>query len=117
MLSLDFILHTLNSIQRKWVYLEPIFARGTSSCKKRYVSFDCLLLSQSYDTFICIGPVSNRIPISFAVILSGALPNEESRFRRVDESFRDIMTTIGRDPKLFYLADDSYFPKLPDTLR
>jgi dynein heavy chain 2 len=25
---LDFVLHTLNSIQRKWVYLEPIFSRG-----------------------------------------------------------------------------------------
>ena len=28
MSTLDFILHTLNSIQRKWVYLEPIFGRG-----------------------------------------------------------------------------------------
>lgn len=26
--ALDFILQTLNSIQRKWVYLEPIFGRG-----------------------------------------------------------------------------------------
>lgn len=25
---LDFVLHTLNAIQRKWVYLEPIFSRG-----------------------------------------------------------------------------------------
>jgi hypothetical protein len=25
---LDFVLHTLNAIQRKWVYLEPIFGRG-----------------------------------------------------------------------------------------
>ena len=28
MSTLDFVLHTLNSIQRKWVYLEPIFGRG-----------------------------------------------------------------------------------------
>jgi len=26
---LDEVLHQLNSIQRKWVYLEPIFARGS----------------------------------------------------------------------------------------
>jgi len=29
MSKLDFILHGLNDIQRKWVYLEPIFARGS----------------------------------------------------------------------------------------
>jgi dynein heavy chain 2 len=29
MTSLDFILHTLNNIQRKWIYLEPIFGRGS----------------------------------------------------------------------------------------
>jgi dynein heavy chain 2 len=65
---LDFVLHTLNSIQRKWVYLEPIFGRG-------------------------------------------ALPSEEGRFRRIDEGFTDIMNTVARDPKLFYLADEqvSYF--------
>lgn len=28
MTVLDFVLHTTNSIQRKWVYLEPIFSRG-----------------------------------------------------------------------------------------
>lgn len=27
--TLDFVLHTLNQIQRKWVYLEPIFGRGS----------------------------------------------------------------------------------------
>lgn len=42
MLSLDFILHTLNSIQRKWVYLEPIFARGTLSYNK-----------DMYDSIVC----------------------------------------------------------------
>jgi len=26
--DLDFILQNLNQIQRKWVYLEPIFGRG-----------------------------------------------------------------------------------------
>ena len=74
MTALDYILHTLNAIQRKWVYLEPIFARG-------------------------------------------ALPAEESRFRRVDEGFKDIVNTVVKDPKLFYLADEQYFPKLSDNLR
>ncbi|NDD92845.1 hypothetical protein EBZ37_12245, partial [bacterium] len=74
MSTLDFVLHTLNSIQRKWVYLEPIFGRG-------------------------------------------ALPAEEARFRRVDEDFTDIMTSVMRDPKLFYLADNQLFPHLSDKLR
>lgn len=71
---LDFVLHTLNSIQRKWVYLEPIFGRG-------------------------------------------ALPSEEARFRRVDEDFTDIIISVSRDPKLFYLADEQLFPHLSDKLR
>ena len=74
MSTLDFALHTLNSIQRKWVYLEPIFGRG-------------------------------------------ALPAEEQRFRRVNEDFTDIMTSVMRDPKLFYLADEQLFPQLSDKLR
>ena len=71
---LDFVLHTLNSIQRKWVYLEPIFGRG-------------------------------------------ALPSEESRFKRVDEELTDIMAIVVRDPKLFTLADEQAFPHLSDKLR
>jgi dynein heavy chain 2 len=51
------------------------------------------------------------------IFARGALPSEESRFRRVDESFKDIMLTIIKDPKLFYLADESYFPKLTDNCR
>ncbi len=71
---LDVVLHTLNSIQRKWVYLEPIFGRG-------------------------------------------ALPSEEARFKRVDEDFTDIMQSVDREPKLFYLADAQIFPGLPDRLK
>ena len=71
---LDFVLHTLNSIQRKWVYLEPIFGRG-------------------------------------------ALPSEEGRFRRIDEGFTDIMNSVARDPKLFYLADEQMHPHISDSLR
>jgi dynein heavy chain 2, cytosolic len=74
MSTLDFVLHTLNSIQRKWVYLEPIFGRG-------------------------------------------ALPSEEGRFRRINETFTDIMSSVARDPKLFYLADEQMHPHLSDTLR
>ena len=74
MSTLDFVLHTLNSIQRKWVYLEPIFGRG-------------------------------------------ALPSEEGRFRRIDEGFTDIMNSVARDPKLFYLADEQLHPHLSDNLR
>jgi dynein heavy chain 2 len=72
--TLDSVLQTLNSIQRKWLYLEPIFGRG-------------------------------------------ALPSEKERFRRVDEQFSDIMTSVSSDPKLFNLADERMFPKLADKLR
>ena len=74
MTVIDFVLQTLNLIQRKWVYLEPIFGRG-------------------------------------------ALPSEEARFKRVDEDFSDIMVSFSREPKLFYFADEQFFPHLSDKLK
>lgn len=71
--ALDEYLHLLNQIQRKWVYLEPIFGRG-------------------------------------------ALPQEQGRFKRVDEEFRDIMAKVQMDPKVFNLADESIFPRMRDIL-
>ncbi|XP_068037518.1 cytoplasmic dynein 2 heavy chain 1 isoform X5 [Anomalospiza imberbis] len=55
--DLDEYLQNLNQIQRKWVYLEPIFGRG-------------------------------------------ALPKEQSRFNRVDENFRSIMSDIKSDNRI-----------------
>ncbi|KAL3666923.1 hypothetical protein V7S43_007870 [Phytophthora oleae] len=73
MSTLDQVLTQLNIIQRKWVFLEPIFSKG-------------------------------------------ALPSEQSRFRRVDEEFTDIMGAVERDPKLFNLADELMFPQLVERL-
>lgn len=70
---LDQALTQLNVIQRKWVFLEPIFSKG-------------------------------------------ALPSEQSRFRKVDDQFTEIMKTVERDPKLFNLTDDMLFPQLVDNL-
>ena len=50
--DLDVWLTDLNLIQRKWVYLEPIFSRG-------------------------------------------ALPNEQSRFKKIDDEFRNIVITLN----------------------
>ncbi|KAG8523219.1 Cytoplasmic dynein 2 heavy chain 1, partial [Galemys pyrenaicus] len=69
--ELDEYLQNLNHIQRKWVYLEPIFGRG-------------------------------------------ALPKEQTRFNRVDEDFRSIMTDIKKDnrekrsafPRFYFIGDD-----------
>uniref|UniRef100_H3AMW9 Uncharacterized protein n=1 Tax=Latimeria chalumnae TaxID=7897 RepID=H3AMW9_LATCH len=55
--ELDEYLQNLNQIQRKWVYLEPIFGRG-------------------------------------------ALPREQTRFKRVDEDFRSIMSDVQRDNRV-----------------
>jgi dynein heavy chain 2 len=66
----DEYLSRLNIIQRKWVYLEPIFMRG-------------------------------------------ALPQEQGRFRRVDEEYRGIMLGIGANPKVVSLCE---IPGLKDTL-
>eukprot|EP00899_Mesostigma_viride_P029629 jgi/Mesvir1/9851/Mv22388-RA.1 len=63
-------LHHLNTIQRKWVYLEPIFGRG-------------------------------------------ALPQEQARFKRVDDEFRNLMGGIRRDPLVVSFAE---IPRLLDTL-
>uniref|UniRef100_K3WM96 AAA+ ATPase domain-containing protein n=1 Tax=Globisporangium ultimum (strain ATCC 200006 / CBS 805.95 / DAOM BR144) TaxID=431595 RepID=K3WM96_GLOUD len=70
---LDQALTQLNIIQRKWVFLEPIFSKG-------------------------------------------ALPSEQSRFRRVDDNFTEIMLNIERDPKLFNLTDEMVFPQLVERL-
>ncbi|XP_037796301.1 LOW QUALITY PROTEIN: cytoplasmic dynein 2 heavy chain 1-like [Penaeus monodon] len=59
--DLDEYLTNLNQIQRKWVYLEPIFGRG-------------------------------------------ALPNEQGRFRRVDDDFKAIMADVARDNKVVSLC-------------
>ncbi|KAF1791084.1 P-loop containing nucleoside triphosphate hydrolase [Phytophthora cactorum] len=71
--EVEAMLTHLNIIQRKWVFLEPIFSKG-------------------------------------------ALPSEQSRFRRVDEEFTDIMGSVERDPKLFNLADELMFPQLVERL-
>ena len=68
--TLDVCLHTLNSIQRKWVYLEPIFERG-------------------------------------------ALPQEQRRFKGVDDEFRGIMLSVGDDPRVFSLLR---VPQLAENL-
>ena len=62
--DLDEYLHNLNQIQRRWVYLEPIFGRG-------------------------------------------ALPNEQARFKRVDEEFRSIMEDVAKDDRVLSLANNS----------
>ncbi|XP_069942834.1 cytoplasmic dynein 2 heavy chain 1 isoform X1 [Cherax quadricarinatus] len=59
--DLDEYLTNLNQIQRKWVYLEPIFGRG-------------------------------------------ALPNEQGRFRRVDDDFKSIMSDVAKDNKVVSLC-------------
>ncbi|CAD8135851.1 unnamed protein product [Paramecium octaurelia] len=68
--GIDEYLSKLQIIQRKWVYLEPIFVRG-------------------------------------------ALPQEQARFRRLDEDFRNIMLGIQRDQKVVSLCS---IPGIKDTL-
>lgn len=71
---LDECCQDLNGVQRRWVYLEPIFGRG-------------------------------------------ALPAEQPRFRRVDDDFRSVMSSVSTDPCVFQLADSSAFPGLRDRLK
>ncbi len=68
--GIDEYLSRLNVIQRKWVYLEPIFGRG-------------------------------------------ALPQEQGRFRRLDDDFRGIMLGLEGDPKVVSLCA---VPGIRDTL-
>ena len=55
--NLDEWLTNLNLIQRKWVYLDPIFSRG-------------------------------------------ALPSEQSRFKKIDDEFRNILTTLDTNKRV-----------------
>lgn len=68
--GLDEYLLKLNQIQRKWVYLEPVFGRG-------------------------------------------ALPQEQPRFRRIDDEFRGIITQLNREAQVVTLA---LIPNVADTL-
>lgn len=54
-------LERLNQIQRKWVYLEPIFMRG-------------------------------------------ALPEQQGRWKRLDEDYRNIMINIGKEKRVIELC-------------
>lgn len=76
---LDECLHILNQIQRKFVYLEPIFSRGNAL---RGVLF----WRDGLGGFL------------------GALPKEQGRFRGVDKEFRDIMAEIASNPRLVIFA-------------
>eukprot|EP01049_Picozoa_sp_SAG25_P002666 SAG25_NODE_143_length_14049_cov_6.050817_1_plen_2680_part_10 len=69
--TLDAALLLLNPIQRKWVYLEPIFGRG-------------------------------------------ALPQEQQRFRRIDQDFKGIMSSIFSDPRVVSIAS---MPNLTENLQ
>jgi dynein heavy chain 2 len=71
--TLDTVLKDLNIIQRKWIYLEPIFNRG-------------------------------------------ALPNEQKRFKEVDNKFIDIMNAINKNTKLFSLANNEVHISKGDTM-
>ena len=68
--GIDDYLQKLNVIQRKWVYLDPIFSRG-------------------------------------------ALPQEQPRFKKLDDEFRGIMLGIQKDPKVVALCS---VPGIKDTL-
>ena len=68
--GIDDYLQKMNVIQRKWIYLEPIFSRG-------------------------------------------ALPQEQPRFKRLDDEFRGIVLGIQRDPKVVGLCA---IPGIKDTL-
>jgi dynein heavy chain 2, cytosolic len=68
--NLDVWLSNLNLIQRKWVYLEPIFSRG-------------------------------------------ALPKEQSRFKKIDDEFRNIQLTLNSSIKVNAIFS---IPGIKDTL-
>ena len=66
-------LNMMIQIQRKWLYLEPIFMRG-------------------------------------------ALPQEQARFRRVDDEFTDVQKKIAEDPHVINLCDEELHVDLGERL-
>ncbi len=85
--ALDEYLQNLNQIQRRWVYL---------------VTKPSKLLGMIYPNRY-LEPIFGR----------GALPQEQLRFRRVDDEYRGIMIGISKDPRVAALTD---VPGLRDTL-
>ncbi len=57
MSNLDFVLHALNTVQRKWVYLEPIFARGgLPNESKRFRGVD-----EDFREIMCLVEVDQKL--------------------------------------------------------
>ena len=43
-------------------------------------------------------------------------PQEQGRFKRVDEEFRDIVMKLDQDKQIFSLADDSMYPRIGENV-
>ena len=57
MSNLDVVLHALNTVQRKWVYLEPIFARGgLPNESKRFRGVD-----EDFREIMCLVEVDQKL--------------------------------------------------------
>ena len=66
LVMLDDVLHLLNPIQRKWVYLEPIFGRGALPHEQAR----SLCLSLSLSLTLSLPPLSLSLTLSPSLCLS-----------------------------------------------
>ncbi|RWS13790.1 hypothetical protein B4U79_14531 [Dinothrombium tinctorium] len=104
--SLDSIVASLNSVQRKWTYLEPIFTKNQSPG----VFLDNSFAKTSSDFQDLMKTIAND---SHLVRLL-RIPNIEARLRDIDAVFNSCQKKLNvfmersrnRFPRFYFLADD-----------
>ncbi|KAJ1446203.1 dynein heavy chain and region D6 of dynein motor-domain-containing protein [Pelagophyceae sp. CCMP2097] len=105
--NLDFILHSLNSIQRKWVYLEPIFGRGALPNEaRRFRSVDedfreiMAAVAQDPKLFGLVDPHAHRN-------IRATLETMLQQLERCQKALCDFLEEKrGAFPRFYFIGDD-----------
>ena len=105
--SLDTIINLLNTVQRKWTYLEPIYAKNN----KKSGVFGDYTFSNGSKEFL---DIMRSISTDPHVIRLLRIPNIESKLREVDliligcqkKLYSFMEESRNRFPRFYFLADD-----------
>jgi len=101
---LDECLHTLNQIQRKWVYLEPIFARGAlPSEQARFRRIDTEFRGLMHD----VHQNPNIMALAAVPNLRDTINVQMEQLERCTRALNDFLEAKrARFPRFYFLGDD-----------
>ncbi|CUG87914.1 dynein heavy chain, putative [Bodo saltans] len=102
--ALDDYLHTMNSIQRKWVYLEPIFARGAlPNEQERFMRVDkeYLMIMKGVETD------SKVLSLASHAEYKDKLRNILEQLERCQKALNEFLEQKrDRLPRFYFISDD-----------